>query len=526
MNGHGHGANYKWASTSSAPVTPEPNTSLAGVEEENFGEDTPIAGISTSTSEYFGAEVMDLRRDRRRSGIENLLTTTPQRRGLGLMGSPSFASSSRLTALPTARHPLSLSALHHSLHGALAAKRHSCSHLLALRFEQDEPGSDDSDYWDDVQSVMALLTSTLADASARLVEALDEVERQRMEDEVPSDTGHSRRVSLASNSAEGHGPVESISLAPDDADVTVGRRKGRTMQQMVGFAPMPSHIVRFAAHVDAIFSAMDNAKEHLEETVAALRGEESSITPDSGSDSGSINRPQDSPALMAYERLRRELGFALRECERGRERLLDIIAASQPQAEADESDGEDVPALAPDMDSEGSSKEFPSLDTHSASPHAVERVLLEDSSGTNPTVVHSEDDASQHLRLVSSAQHLPPPGIEQVFEGESAATVFTRERSKLSREERIRLAKQRREQGTASGSVSSLEGVGEIRGVERWGPGGDVVQELKDVIWKVGERRRKIARQASVDQTTIAIEPPSGSPSPAVDWHGSVRASV
>jgi hypothetical protein len=26
-----------------------------------------------------------------------------------------------------------------------------------------------------------------------------------------------------------------------------------------------------------------------------------------------------------------------------------------------------------------------------------------------------------------------------------------------------------------------------------WGPGGDVVQELKDVIWKVGERRRQIA---------------------------------
>ena len=25
-------------------------------------------------------------------------------------------------------------------------------------------------------------------------------------------------------------------------------------------------------------------------------------------------------------------------------------------------------------------------------------------------------------------------------------------------------------------------------GIEKWGPGGEVVQELKDVIWKVGER--------------------------------------
>ena len=32
-------------------------------------------------------------------------------------------------------------------------------------------------------------------------------------------------------------------------------------------------------------------------------------------------------------------------------------------------------------------------------------------------------------------------------------------------------------------------------GRERWGPGGEVVQELKDVIWKVGEKKRKMSQQ-------------------------------
>ena len=41
-----------------------------------------------------------------------------------------------------------------------------------------------------------------------------------------------------------------------------------------------------------------------------------------------------------------------------------------------------------------------------------------------------------------------------------------------------------------------LGGGGGEREGERWGPGGDVVDELKDVIWKVGERRRRMAEAA------------------------------
>jgi hypothetical protein len=45
-------------------------------------------------------------------------------------------------------------------------------------------------------------------------------------------------------------------------------------------------------------------------------------------------------------------------------------------------------------------------------------------------------------------------------------------------------------------------------GIEKWGPGGEVVQELKDVIWKVGEKRRKMADSPPQVQGDAA-QPPS-----------------
>jgi len=97
---------------------------------------------------------------------------------------------------------------------------------------------------------------------------------------------------------------------------------------------------------------------------------------------------------------------------------------------------------------------------------------------------------------------LPPVGIEQVFEAEpEAITGLIRERAKVPREERIRLARARRA-AVAGGEVDDKASVlhgnvgrrsGGVGGVEKWGPSGEVVDELKDVIWKVGERRRRMA---------------------------------
>jgi hypothetical protein len=105
------------------------------------------------------------------------------------------------------------------------------------------------------------------------------------------------------------------------------------------------------------------------------------------------------------------------------------------------------------------------------------------------------DDATQHLLLGTSTQHLPLPGAEQVFEADTGGgVVFSRERSKLTRGERIKMAKARRESGGGGlglGFSTDLF-VAEKRGIEKWGPGGEVVQELKDVIWEVGKQRWKM----------------------------------
>lgn len=253
---------------------------------------------------------------------------------------------------------------------------------------------------------------------------------------------------------------------------------------MVSFAPMPSHLTRFAAHVDAISSAMNDARDNLEQCVTSLR------------EDTRPSQEEEDPALLAYERLRRELGLALRECERGRERLLDLIAASNPSPGSEEEDElHDLPALGQDI---GGSDESDKPDSHSPMLD-FERFNGED---TGITVVSGEglpdddvDDASAHLLRMASSKHLPPQGIEQVFEAEpEPAVAFTREKSKLTREERIKMTKARRESGQGL-ALSPSSGDTAPPRRESWGPGGDVVQELKDVIWQVGEKRRRMSAQ-------------------------------
>ena len=407
------------------------------------------------------------------------------------------------------QHPLSLSAVRHALQSALAAKRYACSYLLALRFEPEAEGEGEDagggegegreregdrekereGYWEDVRSVMGLLTGTLADAAARLGEALDDVNMGREEEgegDVVDEEGEGEEVGVEE------------SPAPSRADRN-GNKRSKSIAQMImttvptapSFAPMPSHLARFAVHVDAISSAMNDARDDLEACVASLRTEE-------GARGSAV-------AVSAYERLRRELGLALRECERGRARLLDLVADSDPgpaELGEDTDDEDELPGLGPDVGSDESDKHdsTPLLDFDRVMAAAREHVgeEREDSHPSGDGEILA-DDATAHLLRMASSLHLPPQGIEQVFEAEPEPVVaFTRERSKMTRVERIALAKARRDRDSGLGFSSSDEGslpagVAVRPGLETWGPGGDVVQELKDVIWQVGERRRKLA---------------------------------
>ncbi|KAG6909789.1 hypothetical protein DXG01_015282 [Tephrocybe rancida] len=490
-----------WA-TASAPVTPAPSLPFVSEESDSEYEDAyDKLPNSADGSLTFGAAALSIQRKRKTAGMEAFRLPPPSY--FSPVGSPrlaplsprtppppsaTYSSGSRFTPVHAARHPLSLSALHLALQSALAAKRFACSHLLALRFTDEE----DDGYWEDVRSVMGLLTTTLVDASSRLSEAIIEVEQEKLRDQNPT-------PSLSHNvpgSEDGDRSMDS------SIGATSPIPSRRTMS--ISFAPLPSHVSRFAAHVEAITSALDDARENLQKCVSALQ-EETSL-PDTRpldrrrrrmrdvSTSSSVDEPPPpptSPALEAYERLRRELGVALRECERGRERLLDAVYLPDLYVEDEGHSGDDVPALGHDG-SDGSDPFDIDVVEPESPPAGYAVVALEAMDGREAL-----DDATSHLLLSASAQHLPPPGIEQVFEAESGnAGLFKRERSKLTREERIKLMKARRESGDGVLGLElpiSKEEPKRGPGIEKWGPGGEVVQELKDVIWKVGERRRRMA---------------------------------
>lgn len=454
-------------SSVSAPTSPSAHQPLLDVVEE---DDTHPGASSLPEGEdvCFGAAALDLRRKHHSQGISNF--GTPLRNtAVSLLRSnsdsrhlPTMSPASKYTSMQTSRHPLSFSSLKQSLQSALASKRYACSHLLALRFEGDE----DDAYWEDVRSLMSLLTTTLVDASSRLTEVLDEAEEQEQQLKDAASSDSSSDAQLAYSLPSPPLPTRPLSLS---------------ISQFTSFAPMPSDLARFAAHADAISSALNDARDHLEQCVTSLK-EETPFGHSPQLSTSSIEEPSNHPALLAYERLRREIGLALRECERGRERLLNIVHPPSPAPE----EPEDLPTLAPDMGSDDSDKLEETSPGMDAQNEDIGLTVISPSGES-----FDADDASSPLLLAASSHHLPPPGIEQVFEAETGNTpAFTRERSKMTREERIKLAKARRESG--GGVIGTDEHSSKI---ERWGPGGEVVQELKDVIWKVGERRRRMTEE-------------------------------
>ncbi|KIJ65476.1 hypothetical protein HYDPIDRAFT_110558 [Hydnomerulius pinastri MD-312] len=456
-------------SSLSIPTTPSPSKPLADVSEEEESMVTADSSFAGEDDETFGTAALGLHRKRLSGGLRAFelshrsapasLTLT---RGGSLNRRTTMSPASKYTSMQTTRHPLSLSALNQSLQCALASKRFACSHLLALRFEDDE----DEVYWEDVRSVMSLLTSTLVDAISRLSEVLDEVEEH-----------HLKLDDSASESMSGANTPSSLASPPMPST----RPLSQTIEQIVSFAPTPSNLTRFASHVDAISSALNDAREQLEQCVVSLK-EEASPGHSPHPSTSSAGEMSEHPAIQAYERLRRELGLALRECERGRERLVNIITPPTPPTE-------DVDDLPDTGDDEGGKNEDAA--SSPVEPRLEEDVSLTIVSPDGETV--DPDDVTSHLLLTASTHHLPPLGIEQVFEADTGSVgAFARERSKLSREERIKLAKARRESSGTTHSHPGPDPESPSPKMECWGPGGEVVQELKDVIWKVGERRRKM----------------------------------
>ena len=466
-----------------------------------------VASDADNENELFGVAALNLRRRRCNmripmfsvpsSPLNAVHSPSQEFSQFHISNSPSPLTSSlgsNLTSLNSAFstsrsvHPLSLSNLHLALQGALGSKRFACAHLLALRFPDSDSTtqggnvSSDTDgeesYWEDIRSIISLLTTTLEDASARLGVVLADVARQQ-DSELTGD-----RASCAIASSREHMGSSNSTILP-----------------LSTYAPIPSQLARFAAHVDTITSALDEARGHLRQCVASLK-EDSEASKD-------LQDPKPPPlTLQSYERLRRELGLAFRECERGRGTLLEIVQPSTPVRPPEYGNKE----LSPQQEEQLSSGEsdrtlYNSEEVYEQFKHTR---VIEDQD-RDPLLFH-DDDATSHLIETTSSQYLPPPGIEQIFESTSIAQPFVRERSTLPRKERIRLAKARRESelGSCSSEPDRHDDGGLHSTRENWGPGGEVVEELKDVIWQVSERRRKMIQGSPNlrSHSSVLLSPP------------------
>jgi hypothetical protein len=241
-------------------------------------------------------------------------------------------------------------------------------------------------------------------------------------------------------------------------------------------AKMSEHMQSIAGNLDRAFDELESCVSSLHRYDATLSGEE---------DATNALETSAQAAMSAYEALRRELGLALRECERARGPLLSILTN---KSEAASEMGEEASRVTSGVSNQPEEDSFP-LDSptrHGASSPPPAYV----SRGPSQIV----DDATAHLLAGATALNLPPPGVDRVYEADSGPAVkpYRKERSTLSRQERILLAQAKRRSVEAQHHSKADECNTSLSG-QPFVLGGEVVEELKEVIKSVNERKQRMA---------------------------------
>lgn len=269
---------------------------------------------------------------------------------------------------------------------------------------------------------------------------------------------------------------------------------------------MPTDLAQFAAHMDTMSKSIITAQKELRVCLDALQSPPTSPEDAEPVADGCDREELTQQVMNAYARLRIELGTALRECERGRSPLTATLQVNALPESIVEEDTELGPVHTP-----GPAPPSPAL-SHSSLGLNTELEIEVDTS-TPPQLNLDVFDQFIYSRRVENSIATPSqpslggssknpfahPDPEQVYEATiPPVTMQLREKSKLSRAERIRQMRERRAAGGATvlsdipGS-SSDERASEKNGKSgrgQMGPGGDVVQELRSVINLVSERRR------------------------------------
>ncbi|KAH8810317.1 hypothetical protein DL96DRAFT_1685432 [Flagelloscypha sp. PMI_526] len=272
------------------------------------------------------------------------------------------------------------------------------------------------------------------------------------------------------------------------------------------FAPTIAPSKRLSTHLLKIEELMDGVGSELVGVAEAATHHHRTSSTD-----------EEQMILARYENLRHQLGIALRECERARPALMDILHPPSSRLVDGEDEGDEGD---PGLTSGGGTDES-SVPPYEDEPHRSifggdDGVGDLDLNVVEPTPLFESSDPF----LVDEGEEevwtydFPPPKLSPLGndaeDGKFASGVepgeFKRERSKMSREERIRLAKEKRELKAQQQPSTPTLGEEDEGGEKGYGPSKDVVQELKDVIWLVGEKRK--SRVASVDKS-LSPEAPS-----------------
>ncbi|KAF8307787.1 hypothetical protein DL93DRAFT_1979284 [Clavulina sp. PMI_390] len=484
---------------------------------------------SESPEDTFGSSALAITRHRRKtaalkrgfglsgsrpgSPLKNSTTSSPRPSSMSQfthqtspLPSPSTPASKRDSVQTSPRRGRSINALRTSMDRAVMSRRYAASHLLALRFEED--GSDP--YWEDVASVMNLFSKSILETASSLADALNEYLAARMAEQIP--TPPSSRIRNL------HDLSFSAPLSPSPSPPLRGHR-GLPSVELSSFAPMPSDLAQFASHMDIMSTSIETAQRELRICLDALQSAPGTPDGDETAEAQAVDTKDvlTHQVMNAYARLRRELGNALLECERGRRPLNATLGGDGSDQEAPSGSEEStglLPAAA------GVAPISPAMSDLSLPAE------LETGADDSVAAENEDDDvfdefinakrleelnASRIAAIMGTKNPFAEPAPEQVFEATiPATTTALREKSKISRAERIRQMRERRAAGGAS-VLSDIPGSSsDERGAEKKagrGPGGDVVQELRSVINLVSERRRGAGAASSAPVQSLTLGP-------------------
>lgn len=310
---------------------------------------------------------------------------------------------------------------------------------------------EDDEYWSIVQDVLAQLSSNISREVADLSAALEDA---KAADTVSSPANHSESK-----------PAPWLNDNPSQ------RANG-------DFAPRTSDQARLNEHVETMERTLHDAWTSLQ----AIRTSEGHELP------------------TAWADVRSQLGLLVREWERAKE-TVNKLASPLDQGHAFDSDVDE----AADQTSATLPPFMRAWDDEDDEPEpALNRSL----STTSPISDTPAEHPIEHDRM--DPEQLPPPGQDIVFESLPAAVGLGIERSKLSREERIKLMKEARDKGmTLTELLGQREDPDKGENRKVLAMGGDVVAELNGMIGMI--RRRK---GLSDTERTEGPEPATGAPIP------------